>query len=60
MKKERIKTNFSLDKDLLKKIKHLAVEEEVNYNELIEEGMARVLKARSRKKTPREGQGNAG
>src|SRR5215472_4161650 len=46
---ERIKTGFTLRKDLLKDVKRLAVEEETDINNLLEEGMRLVLE--SRKKT---------
>jgi len=46
---ERVKTGFTLRKDLLKDVKRLAVEEETDINTLLEEGMRLVLE--SRKKT---------
>lgn len=43
----RMKTGFTLRKDLLKAVKRLAVEEEVDINVLLEEGMQLVLDSRA-------------
>lgn len=43
---ERVKTGFTLRKDLLKDVKRLAVEEETDINNLLEEGMRLVLESR--------------
>jgi hypothetical protein len=44
---ERVKTGFSLRKDLLKEVKLLAIDEDVDVNTLIEEGMQLLLRSRS-------------
>jgi hypothetical protein len=43
---QRMKTGFTLRKDLLKSVKRLAVEEEVDINVLLEEGMQLLLDSR--------------
>ena len=43
---ERISVNTTIDKQLIKKIKLLGVEENKRINDLIEEGLKMVLKSR--------------
>ena len=43
-KKKRIHYNTTLDADLLKKLKFLAIEENKRHNELLEEAIELVLK----------------
>lgn len=57
MKKNRIKYGTSLDEKLLRKIEHLAVDERCGVNELLEEGMRRIIQARARKKPPSKKEG---
>lgn len=45
----REQASTTLDENLLREIKHLAIDEGCGYNELLEEGMRRVLQARKRK-----------
>jgi NRPS condensation-like uncharacterized protein len=44
MDKKRKGYNTTLEIDLMKKIRHLAVEHDVNVNDLIEEALADLLK----------------
>jgi hypothetical protein len=50
MGKKRKKVSTSLNSDLLKKIKHIAIDEGKDYNDLLEEGMRKVIRSRKRKK----------
>ncbi|MGH2479706.1 MAG: GIY-YIG nuclease family protein [Ktedonobacteraceae bacterium] len=44
---ERVKTGFSLRNDLLKAVRLLAIDEDVDVNALLEEGMQLLLKSRA-------------
>lgn len=47
-KSERVKTGFSLRKDLVKAVRLLAIDENVDVNTLLEEGMQLLLMSRAR------------
>ncbi len=47
-KSVRMKTGFSLDRDLIRRAKFLALSENKDVNDLIEEGLRKVLEERER------------